>query len=96
VPSGKNAPGEVDRVVAWLAGYAQRTGQSYPDAVDAVLSRWWSDPYAAGKGWPIWHLARNVDQFAQALPAALAVGMTPAMSHAQHAAEAEMGGSPWA
>lgn len=98
VPSGKNAPQAVDRVVAWLAGYAQRTGQSFPDAVDAVLGRWWADPYATRKGWPLALLAANVDQFAEALPPALTVvkgGMEPAMSHADHAAEAAMGGSPW-
>lgn len=96
VPSGKNAPQAVDRVVAWLAGYSQRTGQSFPDAVDAVLGRWWADPYAASKGWPLGLLASQVDQFAEALPAKLAkAGMEPAMSHADHAAEAAMGGSPW-
>ena len=96
VPSGKNAPQAVDRVVSWLAGYALRTGQSFPDAVDAVLGRWWADPYAASKGWPLGLLASQVDQFAEALPAKLAkAGMEPAMSHADHAAEAAMGGSPW-
>lgn len=98
VPSGKNTPKAVDRVTAWLAGYALRTGQSFPEAVDAVLTRWWADPYAARKGWPLALLAANVDQFAEALPPALTVvkgGMEPAMSHADHAAEAAMGGSPW-
>lgn len=98
VPSGKNAPQAVDRVVAWLAGYALRTGQSFPDAVEAVLGRWWADPYATRKGWPLALLAKDVDQFAEALPPALTVvkgGMEPAMSHADHAAEAAMGGSPW-
>jgi len=96
VPSGKNAPQAVDRVTSWLAGYALRTGQSFPDAVEAVLGRWWADPYAASKGWPLGLLASQVDQFAEALPAKLAkAGMEPAMSHADHAAEAAMGGSPW-
>ena len=98
VPSGKNAPQAVDRVVAWLAGYALRTGQSFPDAVEAVLGRWWADPYATRKGWPLALLAKDVDQFAEALPPAITVvkgGMEPAMSHADHAAEAAMGGSPW-
>lgn len=96
VPSGKNTPQAVDRVTAWLAGYALRTGQSFPDAVEAVLGRWWPDPYAASKGWPLGLLASQVDQFAEALPAKLAkAGMEPAMSHADHAAEAAMGGSPW-
>ncbi len=96
VPSGKNAPQAVDRVTSWLAGYALRTGQSFPDAVEAVLGRWWPDPYAASKGWPLGLLASQVDQFAEALPAKLAkAGMEPAMSHADHAAEAAMGGSPW-
>ncbi len=98
VPSGKNTPQAVDRVVAWLAGYAQRTGQSFPDAVDAVLGRWWADPYAASKGWPLGLLASQVDQFAESLPAKLAVihgGMLRPGTHAEHAADAAAGGAPW-
>lgn len=98
VPSGKNAPQAVNQVTTWLAGYALRTGQSFQDAVDAVLTRWWADPYATRKGWPLALLAKDVDQFAEALPPALTVvkgGMEPAMSHAEHAAEAAAGGSPW-
>ncbi len=98
VPSGKNTPQAVDRVVAWLAGYAQRTGQSFPDAVEAVLGRWWADPYAASKGWPLGLLASQVDQFAESLPAKLAVihgGMLRPGTHAEHAADAAAGGAPW-
>jgi hypothetical protein len=98
VPSGKNAPQAVDRVVSWLAGYALRTGQSFPDAVDAVLGRWWADPYATRKGWPLALLAKDVDQFAEALPAKLAViqgGMLRPGTHAEHAADAAAGGAPW-
>ena len=98
VPSGKNAPQAVDRVTSWLAGYALRTGQSFPDAVEAVLGRWWADPYAASKGWPLGLLASQVDQFAEALPAKLAVihgGMLRPGTHAEHAADAAAGGAPW-
>lgn len=98
VPSGKNTPQAVDRVVAWLAGYAQRTGQSFPDAVEAVLGRWWADPYAQKRGWPLALLAKDVDQFADALPAKLAViqgGMLRPGTHAEHAADAAAGGAPW-
>lgn len=94
VPAAKNGPREVDRVVTWLAGYALRTGQSYPDAVEAVLERWWADPYAASKGWPLALLARNVDEFATALPPALTVvkgGMVPVSSREEHAADAAEG-----
>lgn len=98
VPAAKNAPGEVDRVTSWLAGYAQRTGQSYPDAVEAVLTRWWQDPYATSKGWPMWHLAKHVDEFAESLPPVLDVpkgGMLRPGTHAEHAADAAEGGEPW-
>lgn len=98
VPSGKNTPQAVDRVVAWLAGYALRTGQSFPDAVEAVLGRWWADPYAQKRGWPLALLAKDVDQFADALPAKLAViqgGMLRPGTHAEHAADAAAGGAPW-
>lgn len=94
VPSGKNTPQAVDRVTAWLAGYALRTGQSYPDAVEAVLGRWWADPYAASKGWPLGLLASQVDQFAEALPVRLAKatgGMVPVSSREEHAADAAEG-----
>jgi hypothetical protein len=94
VPSGKNSPQAVDRVTAWLAGYALRTGQSYPDAVEAVLGRWWADPYAASKGWPLGLLASQVDQFAEALPVRLAKasnGMVPVSSREEHAADAAEG-----
>ena len=94
VPSGKNTPQAVDRVVAWLAGYALRTGQSFPDAVEAVLGRWWPDPYATRKGWPLALLAKDVDQFAEALPVRLAKatgGMVPVSSREEHAADAAEG-----
>jgi len=94
VPSGKNTPQAVDRVTAWLAGYALRTGQSFPDAVEAVLGRWWPDPYATRKGWPLALLAKDVDQFAEALPVRLAKatgGMVPVSSREEHAADAAEG-----
>lgn len=98
VPPAKNSPADVAELLPWLVGYAQKTGQSFEQAMEAVLARWWGDTYAASKGWPLWHLAKHVDEFAEALPPALTVvkgGMEPAMSHADHAAEAAMGGSPW-
>lgn len=94
VPSGKNSPQAVDQVTAWLAGYALRTGQSFPDAVEAVLGRWWADPYTASKGWPLALLAKDVDQFAEALPVRLAKatgGMVPVSSREEHAADAAEG-----
>ena len=98
VPPAKNSPADIAELLPWLVGYAQKTGQTFEQAAEAVLERWWKDPYAAGKGWPLWHLAKHVDEFAEALPPALTVakgGMEPAMSHAEHAAEAAAGGSPW-
>lgn len=98
VPPAKNSPADIAEVVPWLVGYAQKTGQSFEQAVEAVLDRWWKDPYAAGKGWPLWHLAKHVDEFAEALPAKLVVvkgGMIPPSSHAEHAADAAAGGAPW-
>lgn len=98
VPPAKNSPADIAELLPWLVGYAQKTGQTFEQAAEAVLERWWKDPYAAGKGWPLWHLAKHVDEFAAALPPALTVvkgGMEPAMSHAEHAAEAAAGGSPW-
>ena len=94
MPSGKNNPQAVNQVTAWLAGYALRTGQSYPDAVEAVLGRWWADPYAASKGWPLGLLASQVDQFAEALPVRLVKamgGMVPVSSREEHAADAAEG-----
>ena len=96
VPPGKNSAADIAEVVPWLVGYAQKTGQSFEQAAEAVLERWWKDPYAAGKGWPLWHLAKHVDEFAEALPARLTVakatgGMVPVSSREEHAADAAEG-----
>lgn len=98
VPPAKNSPADIAELLPWLVGYAQKTGQSFEQAVEAVLERWWKDPYATGKGWPLWHLAKHVDEFAEALPAKLAViqgGMLRPGTHAEHAADAAAGGAPW-
>lgn len=96
VPPGKNSAADIAEVVPWLVGYAQKTGQSFEQAAEAVLERWWKDPYAAGKGWPLWHLAKHVDEFAEALPVRLTVvkaasGMVPVSSREEHAADAAEG-----
>lgn len=96
VPPAKNSPADIAELLPWLVGYAQRTGQSFEQAVEAILERWWRDPYAAGKGWPLWHLAKHVDEHAEALPPKLALakatgGMVPVSSRAEHAADAAEG-----
>lgn len=100
VPPGKNSAADIAEVVPWLVGYAQKTGQSFEQAVEAVLERWWKDPYATSKGWPLWHLAKHVDEFAEALPPALAQkpkrGMAPVSSPEVHArAEREQQEPDW-
>lgn len=89
VPPAKNSPADIAELLPWLVGYAQKTGQSFDQAAEAILERWWQDPYAASKGWPLWHLAKHVDEFAEALPPALAKtqpkrGMTPVSSPEAH------------
>jgi len=94
VPPAKNSPADIAELLPWLVGYAQKTGQTFEQAAEAVLERWWKDPYATGKGWPLWHLAKHVDEFAEALPARLAVvrgGMVPVSSREEHAADAAEG-----
>lgn len=94
VPPAKNSPADIAELLPWLVGYAQRTGQSFEQAVEAILERWWGDPYAASKGWPLWHLAKHVDEFAEALPPVVAKangGMVPVSSRADHAADAAEG-----
>ena len=89
-----NSPADIAELLPWLVGYAQKTGQTFEQAAEAVLERWRKDPYATGKGWPLWHLAKHVDEFAEALPARLAVvrgGMVPVSSREEYAADAAEG-----